>query len=177
MYYTKDVIKSEKLVDVKELILDTQSDDRGEIWPVYSSNNDFLPSFVDDKITISHKKVLRGLHGDSETGKLITCLAGEFQLVAVDLRKNSTTYGQKQSWTLTEAKPISIYVPPGFVNGHLCLSTKCIFHYKWTKAYKGFKNQITIRWDDPKLNIKWLEKKPILSERDLNGTSSEGVFL
>ena len=177
MYYIKDLLESEQLVGVKELVLDTFSDDRGEIWPLYSSNNDFLPSFVDDKITVSHKDVLRGLHGDSEIGKLITCLAGSFQLVAVDLRKDSKSYGNKQSWVLSEHKPVSIYVPPGFVNGHLCLSNRCIFHYKWTKSYNGAEKQTTIRWNDSNLNIQWLQKEPILSERDLKGISSEGIYL
>jgi len=177
VYYIKDLLESEHLIGVKELTLDTYSDARGEIWPLYSSNNDFLPSFVDDKITVSHKGILRGLHGDSEIGKLITCLAGSFQLVVVDLRKDSKSYGKKQSWILTEENPISIYVPPGFVNGHLCLSSRCIFHYKWTKSYNGAEKQTTIRWNDSNLNIQWLEEKPILSERDLKGISSEAIFL
>ena len=104
-------------------------------------------------------------------------MAGSFQLVAVDLRKNSKTYGDHQDWILNEEVPTSVYVPPGFVNGHLCLSSKCIFHYKWTKGYNGAEKQTTIKWNDSKLNIGWIEKEPKLSERDLQGLDSEGIFL
>ena len=65
-------------------------------------------------------------------------------------------------------KPKIILVPPYYANGHLCLSTVCLFHYKW--SYKGkyidAKKQKTYLWNDPKINIKWPIKKPILSKRD-----------
>jgi dTDP-4-dehydrorhamnose 3,5-epimerase len=120
---------------------------------------------------------LRGLHGDSEIGKLITCIKGQFQLAVVDMRKDSKTYGIAQSWVLSEDNPISIYVPPGHINGHLCLSAMCIFHYKWTKNYNGAEKQTTIMWNDPALGIQWINNNPILSPRDQKGIQSKNIFL
>jgi len=57
-------------------------------------------------------------------------------------------------------------VPAGFLNGHLCLSKKCLFFYKWSEKYSGPENQISIKWDDPTLNIEWPVNNPILSARD-----------
>jgi len=177
MFYATSVAAAENLPDVRCIKLDTFSDPRGEIWPLYSADNDFLPLFVEDKLAISHQGVLRGLHGDSEIGKLITCLKGEFQLAVADMRKGSKTYGKTQNWILNENNPISIYVPPGHINGHLCLSSMCIFHYKWTKNYNGAEKQTTIMWNDPALNIPWVSHKPILSDRDMKGAKSKNIFL
>ena len=99
------------------------------------------------------------------------------QLVVADMRKDSLTYLNHISYTLSEDNPISILVPKGCINGHLCLSEKCIFYYKWSEKYSGANNQVTIKYDDEKLGIKWLIPNPILSNRDLNGTESKGVFL
>jgi dTDP-4-dehydrorhamnose 3,5-epimerase len=177
MFYAENVTEVKELSGAKCIELNTFSDLRGEIWPLYSVDNDFLPSFIEDKVSISRRGVLRGLHGDSEIGKLITCLSGQFQLVAADLRKGSKTYGNTHSWILDDRAPISIYVPPGCVNGHLCLSSRCVFHYKWTKSYSGAEKQATIKWNDSALNIKWMDNNPILSERDQNGAESTKIFL
>ncbi len=120
---------------------------------------------------------MRGLHGDSLTDKLITCIHGDLQLVIVDLRENSPTYMNQLSYRLSEDEPISIFVPKGCVNAHLCLSERCIFYYKWSKKYCGAENQVTIKYDDEKLAIKWLSDSPILSDRDKKGIKSEGVKL
>jgi dTDP-4-dehydrorhamnose 3,5-epimerase len=177
MFYATTVNNIEDISGMKFIELDTFEDARGEIWPLYSNKNDFLPSFEEDKLSISHKNVLRGLHGDSEIGKLITCISGQFQLAIADLRKDSPTYYNSRTLILSDERAVSIYVPPGCVNGHLCLSKKCIFHYKWSKSYKGAENQVTIKWNDPTLDIDWIEKNPILSERDQNGTDSRNIFL
>jgi dTDP-4-dehydrorhamnose 3,5-epimerase len=176
MKVIKEVIKSEKIKDLVSIKLDTFQDYRGEIWTVYSEEYTDL-KFVADKITISRFGVLRGLHGDPHTAKLITCLSGQFQLAILDLRKDSETYGNVETFLISDYEPTVVVVPAGCVNAHLCLSDKCVFYYKWSEHYKGPDEQVTIAWDDPSLNIDWAIKSPILSERDKNGAPHEGVFL
>ena len=176
MKVIKEIIKSEKIKDLVSIKLDTFQDYRGEIWTVYSEEYTDL-KFVADKITISRFGVLRGLHGDPHTAKLITCLSGQFQLAILDLRKDSETYGNVETFLISDYEPTVVVVPTGCVNAHLCLSDKCVFYYKWSEHYKGPDEQVTIAWDDPSLNIDWAIKSPILSERDKNGAPHEGVFL
>jgi dTDP-4-dehydrorhamnose 3,5-epimerase len=176
VFFVKNIKESKKIEGLQELILDTQQDNRGQIWPLHSKC-DFLPDFVEDKISISTKNVLRGLHGDADTSKLITCLYGKIQLAVIDLRKRSKTYLNCQTFILDEKTPRSIFVPKGCVNGHLCLSEKCIFYYKWSKKYSGAENQITIKYNDKSANIEWLTDNPILSDRDRAGIKLEGVYL
>ena len=170
MYHVNNIKHISEISGAAIISLDTFSDTRGEIWTLHGENS-FLPEFVEDKITISYKNVLRGLHGDAFTGKLITCLAGKFQLAVADMRRESPTYTNTHMFILSDEKPTSIYVPPGCINGHLCLSDKCTFHYKWTQPYEGPQDQVTILWNDPDLAFEWLAHNPILSERDQNGTS------
>ena len=103
---------------------------------------------------------------------------GEIQLAVVDLRKDSSTYGNSMMFNLSDEKGSAIFVPAGCVNGHLCLSDKCIFFYKWSKPYNGADNQVTIKWDDPDLNLSWKINNPILSTRDeKHAIMYKGVFL
>jgi len=176
MKIVKEITKSEKIKDLLSIKLDTFQDYRGEIWTVYSEEYTDL-KFVADKITISRFGVLRGLHGDPHTAKLIACLSGQIQLAVLDLRKDSETYGNVETFLISDYDPTVVIVPAGCVNAHLCLSDKCVFYYKWSEHYKGPDEQVTIAWDDPELNIDWVIDNPILSERDKNGISYKGVFL
>jgi dTDP-4-dehydrorhamnose 3,5-epimerase len=124
--------------------------------------------FVEDDISMSRKDVLRGLHGDEKTWKLIQCLWGEFYYVVVDMRPSSPTYLKWESFVLNDRNRLQILVPAGCANGHLVLSQQTIFSYKQSQYYSGMANQFTIRWDDPKLNIRWPVVQPILSGRDAN---------
>jgi len=172
----KEIKSSEKIKDLLSIKLDTFQDYRGEIWTVYSEEYTDL-KFVADKITISRFGVLRGLHGDPHTAKLIACLSGQIQLAILDLRKDSETYGNVETFLISDYDPTVVIVPAGCVNAHLCLSDKCVFYYKWSEQYKGPDEQVTIAWDDPELDIDWVIDNPILSERDKNGVSHKGVFL
>ena len=176
MKIIKEITKSEKIKDLLSIKLDTFQDYRGEIWTVYSEEYTDL-KFVADKITISRFGVLRGLHGDPHTAKLIACLSGQIQLAVLDLRKDSETYGNVETFLISDYDPTVVIVPAGCVNAHLCLSDKCVFYYKWSEHYKGPDEQVTIAWDDPELDIDWVIDNPILSERDKNGISYKGVFL
>jgi dTDP-4-dehydrorhamnose 3,5-epimerase len=122
--------------------------------------------FVEDDISVSRKSVLRGLHGDEKTWKLIQCLWGAFYYVVVDMRKDSPSYLKWESFNVNDKNRLQILVPAGCANGHLVLSDQCIFSYKQSEYYNGMEKQFTVRWDDPKLKIFWPEKNPILSLRD-----------
>lgn len=131
------------------------------------------PVFIQDCIAKSQENVLRGIHGDNKTWKLIQCLQGCFCLVIVDNRKDSPTYLQHEKMFLSGPdwgngdSYFQVLVPPGFGNGHYILSNTALFQYKQSTSYDR-ESQFTLRWDDPALKIDWhLEGKfPILSERD-----------
>ena len=172
----KNKTRSSKIKDLEIIKLDIFEDSRGQIWTIYSEEHSDL-NYVADKITISSHGVLRGLHGDPYTSKLITCLSGKFQLAVVDVRKDSETYGNVETFTISEEDPTVVFVPAGCVNAHLCVSDRCVFYYKWSEEYNGPESQVTVAWDDPELNIDWAIKNPILSERDKNGVSYKDIQL
>ena len=124
-------------------------------------------NFIQDDISISKKNVLRGIHGDNKTYKLITCLYGKFVLVVVNNDKKSKNYLKSESFILSDQNRIQIEVPPKHGNGHFVLSHYSIFHYMQTNYYDR-KSQFTINWKDKRININWPKscKKPIISERD-----------
>jgi dTDP-4-dehydrorhamnose 3,5-epimerase len=121
--------------------------------------------FIQDDISVSFKNVLRGIHGDSETWKLISCLSGEFYLVVLNWDSSSLQYGQWESFVLSEENRLQVLVPPKFGNGHLVLSERAIFHYKQSTYYNRA-GQFTVTWNDPKFNINWPVNNPVLSKRD-----------
>jgi dTDP-4-dehydrorhamnose 3,5-epimerase len=121
--------------------------------------------FVQDDISVSSRHVLRGIHGDRETWKLISCLYGKFYLVVVNWDKSSPQFGQWESFTLSEQNRQQVLIPPQFGNGHLVLSEQAIFHYKQSTYYNRA-GQFTLIWNDPELGIWWPVKQPILSKRD-----------
>ena len=104
MNVIKEKIQSKEIDGLTQIKLDTFEDFRGEIWTVYSEEYcDY--KFVADKVTISHGGVLRGFHGDPYTAKLVTCLSGEFQFAVLDLRKDSKTYGNVQTYVVSDKDP------------------------------------------------------------------------
>ena len=121
--------------------------------------------FIQDDISVSSRNVLRGIHGDSETWKLISCLYGEFYLVVVNWDEASAQFGKWESFVLSDQNRLQVLVPPKYGNGHLVLTELAIFHYKQSTYYNR-SGQFTIMWNDPKLNIRWPIKNPILSKRD-----------
>jgi dTDP-4-dehydrorhamnose 3,5-epimerase len=122
-------------------------------------------SFVQDDISVSSQHVLRGIHGDQETWKLVSCLWGKFYLVVVNGDPTSPQYQQWESFTLSDQNRQQILIPPKFGNGHLVLSDQAIFHYKQTTYYNR-EGQFTLSWNDPALGIWWPIKHPIVSKRD-----------
>ena len=121
--------------------------------------------FIQDDISTSYRNVLRGIHGDSKTWKLVSCLKGSFYLVVVNNDSSSPQFGKWEGFTLSDANRLQVLIPPEFGNGHLVLSESAIFHYKQTTDYDR-EGQFTLLWNDPKLDIWWPTDNPILSRRD-----------
>lgn len=121
--------------------------------------------FIQDDISVSSRRVLRGIHGDAHTAKLISCLYGRFYLVVVNWDETSPQYRQWESYTLSDRNRLQVLVPPKFGNGHLVLSDMAIFHYKQSSQYDRA-SQFTLKWNDPALNIWWPHRNPIVSQRD-----------
>jgi len=144
-------------------------DFRGEYVEIYNKNffkeSNINVEFIQDDISVSIKNVLRGIHGDGKTWKLISCLYGSFYLVVVNNDASSKQYKKSISFTLSDKNRLQILVPPKFGNGHLVLSDLAIFHYKQNTNYDR-SSQFTIKWDDEDYNFGWPIKDPILSERD-----------
>lgn len=122
--------------------------------------------FEEDDLSISRKGVLRGMHGDDVTWKLVQCLAGSIFLVVADWREKSPTYRKKIHLVLDDETHRQVLIPPGCITGHQCLSDQCLFAYKQSRRYSGAARQIAVPWNDPVLNISWPLPDPILSERD-----------
>ena len=153
---------------VKKFKNNAFTDHRGYYWTSWKKGLIKNIKFKHDKFSLSKKNVLRGLHGDSKTWKLVSCPYGKFLLVVVNCVKESKNYLKWKSWTLSQENGIQILIPPNYANGHLCLSDTCLFHYKlsYKGSYLDANQQFSMRWNDPKLNINWKIKKPILSSRD-----------
>ena len=146
---------------------DAYADYRGDLWTLWKYGDHGL-EFNHDKVSTSRKNVLRGVHGDNKSWKLVTCLYGELYFVVVDNRKNSFTY-LEWDWTiLSQSNKKMVLIPPSFGNGFCVLSDDSVFMYKW--SYKGkypdVEEQFSLKWDDPKINIDWPVDNPILSKRD-----------
>ena len=114
--------------------------------------------FTCSEFSKSRQNVLRGLHGDEKTWKLITCVFGEVFFVVVGNRSNSDSYLNWDSWILSDSNRLQVLVPPRFVNGHLVLSETAVFHYQmiFEGKYNDIDKQFTLRWNDPMINIDWL---------------------
>ena len=122
-------------------------------------------NFIQDDISTSRKDVLRGIHGDYSTTKLVSCLYGEFYLVVVNNDPDSDQYKKWQSFHLSNENRKQVLIPPKFGNGHLVLTPFAIFHYKQTTEYDR-SGQFTIMWNDPDFGFWWPCKHPVLSQRD-----------
>jgi len=158
-----------KLDGVLLIKLDVFEDFRGQYVETYNEaayrNNGIDVKFVQDDISVSSRHVLRGIHGDAETWKLISCLHGRFYLMVVNCDRDSKHFGAWEAFTLSDVNRHQVLVPPKFGNGHLVLSEQAIFHYKQNTYYNP-KGQFTYVWNDPQLELWWPVKNPIVSRRD-----------
>ena len=167
-------IEESKLIPNVFIIKPSISEDkRGNIWTSFLKNEieKLLPKglfFKHDKFSNSKNNVLRGIHGDRKSWKLVTCVFGEIYQVVVDLRKNSPTYKRWQSFVINKDNQQLILIPPNMGNAYYVSSSDAVYHYKM--AYNGdyfdVNEQFSIAWDDESIGIKWPSDNPILSNRD-----------
>jgi dTDP-4-dehydrorhamnose 3,5-epimerase len=120
---------------------------------------------VQDNVSCSHRNVLRGLHVRKTKGQLLTPLLGEIFDVVVDVRPDSPTYKQFETFELSGEDPLQIYMPAGTAHGFCVLSATALLHYKCSGYYDP-KAESGIAWNDPSIGIPWPIQDPILSERD-----------
>lgn len=151
-------------------------DNRGYFYESYNAKlfaeAGISAAFVQDNQSFSQKGALRGLHAQSqpfEQGKLVRVLQGAVWDVAVDIRKDSPTYGQHFDIELSAENHKQLWVPPGFLHGFLTLEDQTIFTYKVSNYYDKA-SEIGVIWNDPDLNINWNASIPeaalLLSDKD-----------
>lgn len=164
-----------KRLEIPDVILLTPrvfTDERGFFMETYQKD-DFAKTgitseFVQQNHSMSIKGVLRGLHYQKEPyvqAKLVRCIKGEIFDVAVDIRKNSSTFGKYVSVILSEENKNQLYIPRGFAHGFEVLSDEAEVIYSVDNAYSK-ESESGIKWNDQKINIKWPIKSPILSTKD-----------
>jgi dTDP-4-dehydrorhamnose 3,5-epimerase len=123
--------------------------------------------FVQHNHSRSSKGTLRGIHFQTEPGqaKLVRCARGEILDVAVDLRRNSPTYGQWEAHVLDDVKHRQLFVPVGFGHGFAVLSDIADVAYQVSSCYDPA-TESGIAWNDPDVGVEWRVSDPLLSERD-----------
>lgn len=151
------------------------SDDRGSFCETFSKQLFFeagiTEDFVQDNQSISVANVLRGLHFQAPPyaqAKLVRVTRGSVLDVAVDIRKNSPTYGKHETVFLSAENNMMFYIPAGFAHGFVALEDNTIFQYKCS-AYYHKASEGCLLWNDPELNINWKVNHPLLSPKDLQG--------
>lgn len=147
-------------------------DSRGYFFESYNESlffqNGINEAFVQDNQSFSVKGVLRGLHFQKDPyaqGKLVRVVSGAVLDVVVDIRKDSPTFGQHESFFLSAENQKMVYVPAGFAHGFVTIED-AIFSYKCTNSYNKA-SEGGIIYNDPELNINWGTENPIVSEKDL----------
>lgn len=166
----KKLVVQETILDgVKEIIPPTIFHDfRGDYVETYHrelyQRAGILAEFVQDDYATSHRHVLRGIHGDQTTAKLIDCLYGSLYVIIVNNNPSSSQYKQWISFDLSCRNKIQVFVPEKFGMAYLVMSEKAILHYKQTDYYHH--NQFTIQWNDPEYDFWWPIDHPITSKRD-----------
>ena len=164
-------IESTSIEGVKIINYDRFSDERGSIWTTYIQSeliNHGLPYFNHDKFSLSKNNVIRGIHYDKYTYKIVTAVYGEIDQVVVDMREDSTTYHKYIKFRINNTNRYSVLLPPMVGNAFRVISDLALYHYKlsYKGTYKDFKEQKTVKWNDKSININWGIDRPILSERD-----------
>ena len=157
--------------DVKIVRATRFLDERGFFTETYKESEYLeigLPRFVQDNLSESSKGVIRGLHWQEiphGQGKLVSCLSGSILDVAVDIRKESPTFGKHVAVELTSNEQIALWVPEGFAHGFQALEDGTRVHYKVTN-YWNQNSEKSVNPLSPSLGIKWRINSPLISEKD-----------
>jgi len=169
--------KKLSIPEVLSIEIKSFSDDRGFFLESFKES-DFISNgidtkFVQDNFSHSVKGVLRGLHyqkNPKAQAKLVTTLRGEIFDVAIDIRKNSPTYGKWVGEKLSDQNHRLLYIPEGFAHGFCVLSQDADVLYKVNNEYSP-EHEKGIIWNDPEIDIAWPTDKPILVEKDLQSST------
>jgi dTDP-4-dehydrorhamnose 3,5-epimerase len=166
---------SERIPGLRLITPEVFRDERGEFVELFNADDYFFEredgtalDFVEDDLSVSRRNVLRGLHGDDRTWKLVQCVAGAMHVVVADMRRGTGSYRAWEGFGLAAADRRQLLIPAGCATGLLALEDPSALLYKQTERYRGAEAQFTVRWDDPALGIEWPPCDPILSERDAN---------
>ena len=147
------------------------SDDRGFFFETYRRNEyaalGIDVEFVQDNHSRSVRGTIRALHFQLRPGqaKLIRCARGSVYDVAVDLRKESPTYGQHEAFVLSDKNAQQVFIPVGFAHGFCVTSEEADVAYKVSSYYDG-QTERGIAWDDPAIGVQWPVDEPLVSDRD-----------
>ena len=161
------------IADLKIITPKIFKDDRGYFFENYK-HQDFAEFGIAQPIvqinqSFSNQNVVRGLHfqiGKNAQAKLVRCLSGEIFDVAVDVRKNSTTFGKFFGINLSAENNLMFYIPIGFAHGFSVLSKTAEVSYSVFGGQYDKEAESGIRFDDPELNIDWKVNNPIVSDKD-----------
>ena len=175
-----DIQESTKIAGVYILKPSISEDTRGNIWTSFLKDEveELLPNdlyFKHDKFSTSKNNVLRGIHGDIKSWKLVTCVHGEIQQVVVDCRKDSPTYKQWQDFIINQDNQQLILIPPNMGNAYYVNSENAVYHYKlaYDGDYIDADEQFSLSWNDDSIGIKWMSDNPVLSNRDMRKEYNE----
>jgi dTDP-4-dehydrorhamnose 3,5-epimerase len=166
-------ISASTLTEVLILEPRTFSDDRGWFMETFNAEtfrqlNHGLPAeFVQDNHSLSRRNVIRGLHYQlhQPQGKLVRCTRGAIFDVAVDIRRNSPTFGQWTGAELTAENKLMLWIPPKFAHGFSVLSDEAEVIYKCTTLWHPQSDR-SLLWNDPTLNIDWRVTSPLIAPKD-----------
>jgi len=165
------ILEKTNIEDIILLTPRVYKDERGYFMESYNQKKVEIlikDRFVQDNESVSHKNVLRGLHFQLPPyaqSKLIRVVKGSILDIAVDLRKDSSTYGEHFKHVLSGENKKQLYIPVGFAHGFLSLEDNTILNYKCSDYYSA-SAEAAIIWNDPQLKIDWGIENPILAEKD-----------
>ncbi len=163
------VVEKTKLKGVYLVKPSVHEDERGNFYETYNEKDYFdaglTARFIQDDISCSVRGVLKGMHGDAGTYKLVQCVYGEVYAVILNCDESSTDFGKWQSFALSAENKYQIYVPPMYGNGYYVMSDYAVYSYKQSTYYGEYK-QFTYKYNDPRFGIDWPKLPEIISRRD-----------
>ncbi len=162
-------VEKTNLEGVYLIKLSAHEDSRGNFYETYNEKEyqdaGLAVKFIQDDVSKSIKGVLKGMHGDSVTYKLVQCVSGSVYAVILNCDESSTDFGKWQSFILSDLNKYQLYIPPMYGNGYFVLSDVAVYTYKQS-TYYGEYRQFTYKWNDERFKIKWPDDATIISERD-----------
>jgi len=160
------------IIGIKIFKNQIHKDNRGHFREIYKKKSLKSKELIFDCMSVSKKNVIRGLHIQVQNpqAKFLTVIKGKIFDVALDLRKNSKTFGKYFSIELSANNYSSIYIPEGFAHGFYTLDKENIIFYSCSN-YRKKDNEVGILWNDKSINVNWPTKNPVISKKDNNNIS------